>query len=281
MLKALLTIAALVVFGAAVVSHFVYRFDLLAARSAWTAVVAEEATPAQPFDPAVLSGLPEPARRYLAYSIAPGTPLRTTVELEMRGEFALGDRHEHRVLHMRARQVLAPPHAFVWAPQLGSGLRRISGSDGYVAGRAWTRFWLLGIVPVARASGTSDLARSAAGRSLMEAIWAPASLLPQAGARWEPVDDSTARVTFDSGDGPLSMSVRIAPDGRPLSVQMLRWSDANPERVFRWQPFGGTLEAWGEFGGYTIPTRVEVGNHFGTEEYFPFFRAQIVSAHYH
>jgi hypothetical protein len=36
----------------------------------------------------------------------------------------------------------------------------------------------------------------------------------------------------------------------------------------------------GTVGGFTMPIRVEVGNHYGTEAYFPFFQTQIVSAGY-
>ena len=78
----------------------------------------------------------------------------------------------------------------------------------------------------------------------------------------------------------MTMTLRIAEDGRPLEVSMLRWSDANPEKTFRWQPFGGALEEVASFGGYTIPSRVSVGNHFGTEDEFRFFRVRITAARY-
>jgi hypothetical protein len=272
--------AAVVTAGAATVAHAVYRMDLRAARSAWSALLADAPPAAGVFAPELVAALPEPARRYLTHAIAPGTLLRRTVELEMAGRFALGDRDDHRVLPMRARQILSPPHGFVWTPRIGTGLMRISGSDGLVAGQAWTRFWLLGTVPVARAAGTPDLARSAAGRALMEAIWVPASLLPLHGARWKQVDADTARVTVDLHGEPLGMTLTLSPEGRPLAVAMLRWSDANPDRVFRWQPFGGTIEAVGTFAGFTIPTRVRVGNHYGTDQYFPFFEAELAAAHY-
>ncbi len=264
---------------AAVVAHVVYRLDMRQARSASMVLAAPDAA-AGTFDPAMLADLPEPARRYLAYSIAPGTALSTTVELRMEGTFALGDRESHRIMPMIASQMLAPPHGFVWIPDIGSGLMRIWGSDGYTHGEAWTRFWVWGLIPVARLSGTDNLALSAAARSIMEAIWAPASLLPQNGARWQAAGDDAAQVNFEVAGQELAMTLTLSEEGRPLTVSMMRWSDANPEGRFRWQPFGGTIEEMGAFGGYTIPTRIAVGNHFGTDDYFPFFRAEIVDARY-
>jgi hypothetical protein len=59
---------------------------------------------------------------------------------------------------------------------------------------------------------------------------------------------------------------------------MQRWTNANPEQIFRYQPFGATVEETGAFEGYTIPTRIDAGNGFGTGEYFPFFRARVTEA---
>lgn len=278
-LKAILLGLLLIIVAVAMIAHVFYRLDMRDARSAWTAL-AERNGAAGTFDPAMIAELPEPAQRYLAYSIAPGTPLSTTVELRMDGTFALGDREGHRVMPMVASQMLVPPYGFVWMPDIGTGLLRIWGSDGYAHGRAWTRFWVWGLVPVARKSGAQDLALSAAARSIMEAIWAPASLLPQNGARWDAAGDDAARVSFEVEGHELTMTLTFSDEGRPLTVSMMRWSDANPEAAFRWQPFGGTIGETGEFGGYTIPTKVAVGNHYGTEDYFPFFRAEIVDARY-
>lgn len=264
----------------AILAHVVYQLDMRSARRAWATLAAREVTVPSPFGPEMIADLPEPGRRYLSYSIAPSTPIRTTVELDMRGQFALGDKESHRVMPMRARQLLSPPNGFVWIPDIGSGVMRIWGSDALVAGEAWTRFWILGLIPVARQAGTADVARSAATRSIMEAIWAPASLLPQNGAEWQAVGESSARVTFQIEGKPMSMTMTIAADGRPLTVSTMRWSNTNPDGVFRWQPFGGSMLDWATFHGFTIPTRVEVGNHYGTEDYFPFFRAEIVTAEY-
>jgi hypothetical protein len=77
------------------------------------------------FDPGTVAGLPGPARRGLRHAIAPGTPLWPSVELTMRGEIRLGTWRR-----FTARQVLAPPHGFVWRPGPGCSVSRSPGSTG-------------------------------------------------------------------------------------------------------------------------------------------------------
>ena len=78
-------------------------------------------------------------------------------------------------------------------------------------------------------------------------------------------------------EGDLSQSVDVTVDdeGKPLSVTMMRWSNANPQKRFRLQPFGGTLSDFRNVDGYRLPFSVEGGNMFGTDEYFPFYKAAV------
>jgi hypothetical protein len=236
------------------------------------------AAPPERFDVSMLEGLPEVARRYFVHAIASGTPLRTTVRLRMEGEFLLGDASKFQTYSMTAQQILSPPDEFVWVPSMRSGIIEISGSDALVDGGAWTRFWMNGLVPVVNQSGTPDLVRSALSRSAMEAIWAPASLLPQNGLTWEQTGPDSARLTFPTGIEPVDL--RLGPDGAVLQVATMRWSNVNPDAQFRLQPFGGTVEGERTFAGYTIPSKVRMGNHFGTEDYLPFFQAELVDVRY-
>ena len=144
----------------------------------------------------MVADLPEPARRYFAYAIQPGTPLRPVVEIQMTGQFSLGTKDDPRYRPMEARQILATPEGFVWEMRTRGGMP-LSGSD---SGR-WTRFRIFALIPVARVGGDPDHARSAFGRYVAEAvIWAPAALMPGPGVTWEAVDDDTARVTVRHGD---------------------------------------------------------------------------------
>ena len=242
----------------------------------WRNLIRITVAPPAVFDPAILEGLPQPARRYFLFTIAPGTPLSSAVEIEMEGEIRLGTRQHPNAMTMRARQLLAAPHGLVWKLQARKGVIRISGSDGIGCGQSWTRFWLLGTIPVVRAGGGPDHMRSAFGRVIAEAVFfAPSALLPRDGVTWEAVGDNVARATVSCSGMTQSMDLTVGEDGRPAMVVIPRWSNANPEKTYRVQPFGGYPSEFRVFDGYTLPTRFEGGNWIGTEAYFPFYMARI------
>lgn len=266
----LVAIAALLVFAGA------WRwFDVHAERTLWDQLVATQPSQASHFDESMVEALPEPARRYFCYSIRTGTPLVTVAEIVMQGEFSLGDKEAPNYMPMTATQVLAAPHGFIWKVRAGTWLP-IGGSDAAGNGTSWSRFWLAGILPVARAGGDPDHARAAFGRYVAEAVfWTPAALLPRAGVRWEPVDDSTARVIVSHGELQQAVDLTTGASGQAEKVVFQRWSNANAEETYRLQPFGGFLSEYKEFDGFRLPTRIEAGNFFGTDDYFPFFRATV------
>lgn len=172
---------------------------------------------------------------------------------------------------MAARQILAAPEGFVRTVRTGGGIP-VSGSD---SGR-WTRLRILGLIPVARLGGDRDHTRSAFGRHVAEATFRTrAALLPGPGVTWAAVDGNTARVTVRHVGQEQAVDVTVDPRGRPVHASFQRWSDANPERVHRLQPFGGYVSDFRDVGGYRLPFRVEAGNMFGMDAYFPFFRADV------
>lgn len=263
---------AVIAVATALVASWIQARD---AEAAFDQIEGAATPPTAVFDEALLADLPEVARRYFLHAIAPGTLLRTTVRLRMEGQFLLGDKTKSQTYAMTASQILAPPDRFVWIPRMTSGPIEITGSDG-LTDDAWTRFWLNRILPVVNLKGGADLTRSALSRPALEAIWAPASLLPQNGAVWEQIGQDTARVTFNTGIEPVDLT--LGPDGTVLKVVTMRWSDANAEKAFHLQPFGGTMEEEATFEGFTIPSRIAVGNHFGTGDYLAFFQARIIDA---
>jgi hypothetical protein len=247
-------------------------FDHLADRAEVSRLQAVQSAIPPVFEHRMIADLPEPAVRFFRFSIAEGTPLFSVAAITMQGQFSLGDKDSPKYMTMHASQVLAAPNGFIWKMRARSGHLRLSGSDSLT----WTRFWMGGLLPVAHTGGDADHARAAFGRMVAEAVfWTPAAILPSQDVSWEPVDQDTARVTVRQNDMIQSVDISVASDGQPTKVVFQRWSNANPDKVYRLQPFGGYLSRFQDFQGYRLPTHIEAGNHFGTDAYFPFFIADV------
>ncbi len=258
-----------------------FASDEAESQKAWGELVTLRVPLAERFDPSMVSDLPDPARRFFSFVFQPGARLSTVIELTMTGELSLGTKEDPKYQPMRAEQVLAAPHGLIWRIESGSGLMRFGGSDGMLKDRSWTRFWLLRMVPIVRAGGDSDHLRSSFGRVIAEAaFWTPAFLLPREGVAWSEVDKDTARVTVTHGALVQTIEIRVHADGRPEWVAMQRWSNANPDKVYRLQPFGGEVSDFRDVEGVRIPFRVDGGNFFGTDDYFPFYRARLGDARF-
>ncbi len=263
----LIAAVLILVAGLAGWRHLDHRADT----AAWTQLAKSARPTHRAYDTALVDKLPEPARRYFNYTIQPGAPLYTIVEIEMNGEISLGTKNEPNYRPMHARQVLAPPYGLVWKLNTGP----ISGSDVTLPHTSWSRFWLFDLIPIVRAGGP-DHQRSAFGRVVAEAaFWAPASLLPSAHVHWQSIDDNSARAIVRNGDFKQAVDICVDGSGAPIRVRIQRWSNANADKEYREQPFGGELSEFHRFAGYRLPTRVEGGNHMGTPDYFPFFRADV------
>lgn len=154
--------------AAAAIAHGSHRSAMREATRAYDRVAAGTGEAPPRFQLSQVSDLPEIAQRYFRHAIAPGTPLYRVAELEMTGTFLLGDKTGFQSYAMTARQALRPPDQFVCMPRLRSGALSVTGSDALVDGEAWTRFWLLGLVPVAQERSSPDLVRSAQFRSAVE-----------------------------------------------------------------------------------------------------------------
>lgn len=263
---------ALAVLAVALLALIALRVrDTLGDRAEWRRLAALQPTNPGLYDPAMVVELPEPAQRFFNFAIKPGTPLFTVAEIDMGGEFSLGSRDKPNYRPMDARQILASPHGFVWMLRI-PGAVSLSGSD---TGK-WTHFRLFGLIPVARMGGDANHARAAFGRYVAEALfWAPAALLPGPGIVWEALGEDAARVTVTHNGLTQSVDVSVDKEGRPVEVRFQRWINANAERSYRLQPFGGYLSDFREVQGFRLPFRVEAGNLFGTDAYFPFFKARL------
>ncbi len=228
------------------------------------------------FDYAMVRDLPEPAQRFFHFAIAEGTPLLRVAEIDMGGHFSLGTKDNPNYQPMEAHQILASPFGFVWRLHL-PGIMPISGSDS----GTWTRFRILGFIPVARMGGDMDHTKAAFGRYAAESVfWTPAAVLPSQYVKWQAMNKNTARVTVTNGEISQEIDVQVNEIGRPVAVSFMRWSNANKEKTFRLQPFGGKLSDFREVQGYKVPFKVEAANMFSTNDEFVFFKAEVKEIRY-
>ena len=189
----------------------------------------------------------------------------------------LGDVHAHNYYPFSAIQYNDAPNGFTWALKTHDTAMRMNGNDLFWSDRSHTKFWLFGIIPVARVGDNPDHLRSAFGRLVIEmVVWSPAALLPQFGTEWETVAPDIIRATVTKGNLIQAVDITIGADGAPQAFTIQRWSDANADKEFRLQPFGGVAKDFMNAAGIRVARKVEVGNHFGTPDYFPFFQAEII-----
>jgi hypothetical protein len=242
-------------------------------RADWAELASPTERPAA-FDPASLSALPAPARRWLTHAIAPGTPLHRSAELITHGQIRIG-----RWASYSARWRLAPPDGFVWAAAARVAGVPITGFDRYTRGSGQMHWRLLGRLPVLSAEGT-DVTRSAAGRLAGEFVFCPAAALSPA-VSWEPLDEYRAVACFALGGFVQRVTLRVAASGALESVRMRRWGNPDGDGFAEYL-FGADITAEESFAGFTVPSRARVGWHYGTDRWAKgeFFRLIVDSATY-
>jgi hypothetical protein len=227
------------------------------------------------FDPTLLPSIPHQARRYLQHAIAPGTPLAIAVRLKMHGEIKLKG-----WLPFHAEQVICWNRGMIWRAAVRMHGIAIRGADTYLDGKGAMRWRLFGIVPVVNASGP-DITRSAAGRVNIESMWLPSVLLNDE-TSWTALDNSHFHARFTAHDETAEIDYVTDEKGGLQSVNMPRWGNPGGAE-FHLARFGGFVEQEVTFAGYTIPSRMRAGWHFGAERFEPegeFFRVTIDDAVY-
>jgi hypothetical protein len=236
-------------------------------RKDWAELCAPTTHPTV-FNPAVVAGLPEPVRRYLAHAIAPGTPLWQSVEVSMVGHIKIGAWRP-----FTATQVVAQPRGYIWAANARLFGIPVMGYDRLSGGTGEMRWRLLDLLSVVSTDGP-DMARSAAGRLASEIALIPTAF---GGATWIGGDrPDTAVASWGSGEQEERVELHLGPAGQLRSVLMQRWG--NPDgRPFDRYPFGVTVDGERTDAGVTLPAVVRAGWWRGTDrqDSGEFFRARI------
>ncbi|MDJ0570611.1 MAG: hypothetical protein QNJ53_16420 [Pleurocapsa sp. MO_192.B19] len=228
------------------------------------------------FNPDMVADLDESVQRYFLHAIAPGTPLATYVEIEMRGSFR--SKPDADWLPMKASQIISISPGFIWQPNVGKGGMNFSGADYYYRGQGRTKFSLWGLIPLVDAR-SKDVNRSAAGRLGAEYIWFPSALLPQYNVAWKAVAKNTIQANFQVDDELVVLTLTIDAEGKLLEISLPRWSDAREPGQWQYSTFITEVEAEQTFGGYTIPRCVSAG-WLDVDRTWIFFKSNIQTAEF-
>lgn len=92
------------------------------------------------------------------------------------------------------------------------------------------------------------------------------SVLSSSAVSWTGSDRSHTHARFTAHNETAEIDYVIDNKGRLQSINMPRWGNSEGS-TFRYANFGGFVEREGTFGGYTIPTSVRAGWHFGTDKF--------------
>jgi hypothetical protein len=219
--------------------------------------------------------LPEAARRYLDHAIAPDALPAREVRLRMHGDIRL------KVwAPFEAEETIRAGRDMRWNARTKVGGLPVSGFDEAVRGFGKSAWKLFGVLPIAFAHG-EDVSRSAIGRMAAESIWLP-TVLRDERVRWASDGPDEATFALELFGRTTEVSLGLSPSGRVETIAFERWG--NPRGLpFGLYRFGGYVEEETCFGGFTIPSRVRLGWHFGTDRFEAegeFFRAVIDEAEF-
>jgi Family of unknown function (DUF6544) len=220
------------------------------------------------FTASLLAGLDEPVRRYLGHSIGDGAELCAGVRLTMAGRIKIG-----LWLPFSARQQ-CDGRSFVWRARVGlrpltalAVVDRLAHGAGSMDGRLFGRLRLF-------RADDENTTRSSAGRAALEAVYTPASLLPQRGVTWRAESESQIVACWDVPPERPELHLRIDDRGALRSYWASRWGNVGQQQ-FGYIPCGCEVEAERRFGDLVVPSSITGAWWFGTPRQAPFFRAEI------
>ena len=196
----------------------------------------------------MLADLPEPVRRYLRYTGVVGKPFPGTIRLRQKGQMRPVPGQPWVPLGAEEYYSVQPP-GFVWAGTARVGPFPVARArDMYAEGTGQMLVKVASLWPVVDASG-EQTDQAAMMRYLSEMIWFPAAFLA-ANISFEPVDDSSARVTLTDHGRTVTATMFFDQQGRLTDFVAKRYRTADSRDPDTWST---PVTAYGEFEGLRLP----------------------------
>jgi hypothetical protein len=207
--------AGLIAVGAGVIAVASWRTERVI--EGFEARVAElgRARPAPAFEDARFADLPEPVRRYLAFTFPEGAPPQgAVVRLTAEGRFRRpGTKGFQPTTAAQVIAVGAPALMFSATTPILPGVWARA-YDFFADGRMEMKAKILSTLTVVDERETPTLDRISLRRWLLESALYPDALLPGGPVDWTAIDGASARATVTAGGLSASMVAHFDADGR-------------------------------------------------------------------
>lgn len=231
----------------------------------------------EPISASQFENLPAPVRRYLTAVIPENRRRVRRARFTQSGVFRVGEEVEKWQPFTAEQDVVTNPPGFVWSATIRMGpLLSVRVMDAYQNGCGILRARLLGVVPVANASGP-EMDEGEMMRYLAEAIWYPTALVPDGRLSWRPVDESSALAVLSDKGREVSVKFRFDNQGMIYRIDADRFRAQNGG--YRRRPWSAYCGEYALRDGFRIPLEARVVWHFPQLE-LEYFRGRIESAEY-
>jgi len=196
----------------------------------------------------MLTGLPEPVRRYLRYAGVVGRPVPGTIRLRQEGRTRFGPGQPWLPLDAEEHYSVQPP-GFVWAGTARLGpVAVFRAQDMYAEGRGRLLVKVASLWPVVNASG-AQVDQADMIRYLNEMMWFPAAFLG-GNIAFQAVDDSSARVTLTDHGRTATATMFFDTEGRLTDFVAQRYRTPDASDPETWST---PVTDYGEFEGLRLP----------------------------
>jgi hypothetical protein len=228
------------------------------------------------YDRSIIATLPAPVVRYFDFALTQGQPMVASACIGWKGNFSMRP-HQWSAFTATQHYWVQPP-GFVWDACIRmASVLPVLVRDSYTDHRGALRAAIGGIVKVADAGGTPDIAKGELLRYLGEAVWFPTALLPTAGVTWTALDESSATATLSDGATTVSLDAHFGESGEIVSIAALRPREVHGSYVPT--PWIARVHGYTRRHGMMVPTTGEVEWQLASGP-LPYWQGRVVSADY-
>lgn len=192
-----------------------------------------------------LEGLPPPVKRYFQHVLKEGQPYISNARLRHVGDFKMGVGKDWTKISGEQYFTSDPP-GFIWLGKTTG----VAAKDSYVNGVGSLIVTILNLVKVVNGKGeTFDQGELL--RWLGESFWFPTNLLPSEKLKWFPIDEDSAKLTFDHEGISLFYIIHFNDQNEISKLETDRFFEGDTMK--RWV---GECFDYIEMEGLKIPSRI-------------------------